>query len=141
MIVKMKPGDLRVMAQTVWGEARGDGFDSMLAVAYCILNRCARPSRFGTSITAVCLAKWQFSCHNDTDVNKAKLEKVDESDKQYQLALLACLNAVLALRPDPTFGADHYCLTHMPNPPNWAKVYQRAARVGSHTFYRELPQT
>lgn len=55
--------DLKIIAKTVWGEARGCSLTEQAAVVWCILNRVDSPD-FPDNIADVVLQKNQFSGYN-----------------------------------------------------------------------------
>lgn len=143
--------DLEVAAKTLWGEARGEGHDGMVAVAWVIRNRCTRPGyahiHAGDSFidltnqegagAAVCLAPWQFSCWNKGDPNEPQLEalEIDQYVDQYDI-----VNDVFnGLIDDPTDGADLYYAPRAMSPPNavpfWAKNSKCVATIGHQLFF------
>ena len=64
--------DRDILARTLWGEARGEGFDGQIAVAWTIRNRVfdgKAKSWWGEGYAEVCLKPWQFSCWNQNDPN------------------------------------------------------------------------
>ena len=74
--------DLIVMAKTMWGEARGEGYNGLVAVGWVIQNRCERGGWFGNTIREVCLKPYQFSCWNNDDCNKAKIDRLTPENSQ-----------------------------------------------------------
>ena len=118
-------------AKTVWGEARGEGEDGMLAVACVIVNRTRKT---GKSLMEVCLQKWQFSCWNEGDPNLPKMQALDWDDQLYRMAMIAVLKAIdLPKDKDPTKGSRHY---HTPAvKPKWAEGQTPAVAIGNHYFY------
>ena len=79
--------DISVMAGTLWGEARSEGEQGMIAVGNVIMNRVAAKSWYGDHIKGVCLKEWQFSCWNDNDPNKQKILELDYTDDAFCKAL------------------------------------------------------
>jgi len=61
--------ELDILAKTLWGEARGEGREGLIAVAWVIKNRADNPGWWGKSIELVCLKPYQFSCWNADDPN------------------------------------------------------------------------
>ncbi len=130
------------LARTVWGEARGEGAEGMIAVAAVVLNRI-RISRdlggrhwWGRDAVSVCRARAQFSCWNPGDPNRAKLLAVDESDPQFRLAQDIAADALSGALPDPTFGATSYKVADRPWPYSWGRLRLPLVVIGRHAFYR-----
>ena len=80
--------DLRVLAQTIWGEARSHGAKGMLAIGNVIKNRAedvAHSRLFGQGIRGVALKPKQFSCWNKGDPNQDRLKEILQYDKLIHL--------------------------------------------------------
>lgn len=137
--------DLNVMALTVWAEARGEPKVGQRAVAWVIRNRFENPGWWSkakgvpaNTLAAVCLCPWQFSCWNDSDPNRKRLD--DPATKRradYQAIRVLCFE-VLHEPPmqDPTAGADHYCTHAVVYKTKWARTRKPVVMIGNHWFYR-----
>ncbi|MGH3756111.1 MAG: cell wall hydrolase, partial [Pseudonocardiaceae bacterium] len=68
--------DWEVMGRTLYGEARGEPFDGLVAVAWVIRNRAESPRWWGRDVKGVCLHPLQFSCWNETDPNRKIITNV-----------------------------------------------------------------
>jgi N-acetylmuramoyl-L-alanine amidase len=130
--------DLWVVAQTLWGEARGEGVDGLYAVGHVIHNR-ARDHRWsGLPLAAICQQPYQFSCWLTADPNRYKLDQVSLTDPVFAAALHAAVAVFSGSHvPDPTQGATHYCATSM-TPPAWAHGHEPCACIGHHRFYKGI---
>jgi len=129
--------DLDVLDRTVWGEARGEGFDGMRAVAHVVRNRADDP-RWPDSLAAVCRQRGQFSCWNSHDPNRPRLLRVGYGDPSFLLARAATATA-LGVSDDPTFGANHYFATHLlekGQTPFWFDPDRVTTVLGNHIFMR-----
>ena len=142
----MIPDGARIMALTIWGEARGEGFQGRCAVGHVILNRVRKGGWWGNTVEEVCLKPWQFSCWNKGDPNREAMEKLPVSDPLY----LQCLGISIMLmsglengfrssdfKPDFPKNIYHYC-THgaaKRNPPSWAKDRMHDFSIGGHRFF------
>lgn len=76
--------DVMVLAQTMWGEARGHGRKGMLAVGNVIKNRAEdikNARLFGQGIIGVALKPKQFSAWNPGDPNLERAEDMKQFDK------------------------------------------------------------
>lgn len=134
----MTDDELDVAARTLWGEIRNGNTAQKTGVAWVIRNRVDNPRWWGRDIAGVCRREHkgvhQFSCWNEGDPNRAKMEAVTDDD----LAFVDC-KAVLRLvfggmAEDPTNGADHYCT--LASKPWWAKDNEPVHQDGKHKFYR-----
>ncbi len=59
--------DVKMLAQLIWGEARGQTLNGKIAVANVVMNRVLCPGKFGSSIKAVVTARGQFSGYKPTN--------------------------------------------------------------------------
>lgn len=131
--------ELDILAKTLWAEARGEGRDGMIAVAWVIRNRAEKPGWWGSSIETVCLKAWQFSCWNSNDPNAPYLRGGKAiPGREYTLAREAAIAVVNGHEPDPTGGATHYYSTTMKKPPTWAASGRRTTQIGRHIFFRDV---
>lgn len=135
--------DREVLARTLWGEARGEGFEGQVAVAWTIRNRVldSNPkSWWGEGYAGVCLKPWQFSCWNKNDPNYAYLSGAKAIPAaQFSQAQKAADQVMSGSIPDPTSGATHYYATTMPKPPAWAAEAKQTLRLGHHVFFKDVP--
>lgn len=131
--------ELDILARTLWGESRGEGFGGMIAVAHVILNRVKKPGWWGRSIIGVCQKPWQFSCWNTLDPNSAYLRSAKQiPPAEYAKALAAAKAATDGTEPDPTGGATHYYAKSMRTAPTWVKGSQATVTIGNHRFFKEV---
>ena len=127
-----------LLARTLYGEARGEPVRGKEAVAAVILNRVRRSRDrggywWGDDIAQVCLKPWQFSCWNDDDPNRVKVENVGPRNRVFQSCLRIARRAITGALDDPTHGATHYHGAAA-NPP-WARGRAPSAEIGGHVFY------
>lgn len=128
--------DLLIAAKTVWGEARGEDYPGMLAVAWVIKNRSYDPVAAGdSSIAAVCLRHLQFSCWNKNDPNRAMMLRISPNDPDFRDCMRAVLEA-FSTNKDPTEGSRWYHARTVIAP--WAKDADPATTIGNHVFYNKL---
>lgn len=126
-----------VLARTIWGEARGEGYAGMQAVANVIMNRVKRGGWYGLTVTEVCKKPYQFSCWNVNDVNYAKIQNVTTDNNQFLQALDIARQAVAGTLPDITSGATEYHATSIEPAWNYAKL-EDVGTIGNHKFYRSI---
>ncbi len=132
--------DLRILALTIWGEARNQDALGKLAVAWTIRNRALDKKKWnGDSIADCCLKPFQYSCWNASDPNRALLEKVTVDDDAFLSCLAAACWVINGQAPDPTSGATHYHTKSMNPFPPWASspTMHETVRIGEHIFYKE----
>lgn len=131
----------QVLALTLWGEARGEPTVGKLAVASVLRNRKAA-LRWGTTYDAVCRAPKQFSCWNDGDPNRPRLDElagllargVDVSDAALRECLWIADGVLGNAFPSLVGRALHYYATWLPQPPKWASAGRVVATIGDHVF-------
>lgn len=128
--------DIMVLAQTLYGETRGESYRGKACVASVILNR-ARDKRWPNTVALVCKQPWQFSCWNANDPNKPIIEKLGLKDLSSNRAFRQCyavaVSVLEGLVPDLTGGANHYFNPKVVDPP-WAKGKTPTHVEGNHTF-------
>lgn len=78
----------------------------------------------------------QFSCWLTADPNRAKLERVDETDRLFRICLRIARRALAGSIDDPTKGATHYHTRAVA--PAWARGREPSAEIGSHLFYNDV---
>ncbi len=140
------PHDRFMLAATIYGEARGESFDTQVAVGWTIRNRAqwvsdhGGPLMFGTgTLSSACIAAYQFSCWNtDSPEHETMLDIVSSSgsgDPSFQSCLNAADAVIFGTTPDPTGGCKWYHDSSIPNPPAWGDP---ALQIGSLTFFRSV---
>jgi hypothetical protein len=70
--------DVRIMALTIYGEARGESREGKIAVGSVILERVEHRGWDGKTIIDVCLCPYQFSCFLPSDPNYYALKLIAE---------------------------------------------------------------
>ena len=123
---------VEVLARTIWGESRGEKPEGQEAVANVVMNRVAHRTRFPTTVDAVCLQAWQFSCWNQNDPNRKKMLALKVSQMQPQMDIAK--RAVAKELADRTSGADHYHARGVK--PFWTRGSKPTVTIGRHIFYR-----
>ena len=135
--VPARPGSpADILARTLWGEARGEPVRGIEAVAAVVMNRVRRGGWWGDTVESVCRKRWQFSCWNANDPNRAKLERVSEDDRRFRICLRIARRAIAGSVDDPTGGATHYHARGLL--PAWARGREPSAEIGNHLFYNDV---
>lgn len=133
----------RVVALTIWGEARGEGLAGMAAVASVIRNRAVHPRVrwWGTGFRDVCLKPEQFSVWNENDPNRRLLISIGQGSPlpsamvpTWIAAQMLATEVMDGRFPDITGGADHYHSLDVAPP--WSKGRTPIKRMGQHVFYK-----
>ncbi|HTH15551.1 MAG TPA: cell wall hydrolase [Magnetospirillum sp.] len=130
----VKPGSpADILARTLWGEARGEPVRGIEAVAAVVMNRVRHGGWWGDTVETVCKKPMQFSCWNPDDPNRAKLERVDDSDRVFRICVRTAWRAIAGALDDPTNGATHYHVRGLY--PLWARGRTPTTEIGNHVFY------
>ena len=132
----MDESDVLVMAQTIWGEARGESNEGQYAIGHVIKNRFDSNKWFSAdSLEGVCKKKWQFSCWNEDDPNKEKMEKLTQEDIK---DFIEIAKSVLDGSKESNVGkATHYYADYIKEP-KWAEGKTPITKTGVHHFYEDI---
>lgn len=139
--------DEAILGLTLYGEARGEPIEGIIAVGCVIRNRLQdSKKRYGGTYRDVCLRKWQFSVFNpdDSDPNFRKvieaatalMTKPPTSDPAMETCSWVALGISRGALPDNTKGANHYFVASMSPRPSWAQGYVPVVQKASHVFYK-----
>jgi len=109
--------DKQLMGLTIYGEARGEGHEGMIAQGSVILERVDHRNWDGNTIQEVCLMPYQFSCYLPADPNYIALKLLAQTwDEQYKLSstLRNCYGVASGLIDGtiprtPEIAAHHVC--------------------------------
>jgi len=121
---------VRLLARTMYEEARGDGEQGMLAIGWAVLNRSA-DAAFPRTIEAVVRhsngrsCQWTWVCR--------KRDADPRESASWRLALGLARELLQDPPPDPTGGALWIRRVDEP-PPRFAVATTRTALIGSHAF-------
>jgi N-acetylmuramoyl-L-alanine amidase len=152
--------DVQIVACTLYGEARSEPTEGILAVACVIRNRVTtdygndeKPDWWGEGYRGVCLKKWQFSCWlpEGGEANHARLAKLvaalkagTVTDERYKECAWIATGVVNNWVRDVTHGADHYHAVSMQPRPTWAlnrvPINHLHPPKPGHVFYRLAPK-
>lgn len=128
---------IMLLALMGWGESRGEPEPGKWAVAWVARNRVHARRNYGRTWEGVLLKKKAFSCFNDTDVNREKLEDMiflPGSFKSIKIHFIIAFNVYFGLGIDPTIGATHYFVRGLT--PKWSRKMVKTAEIGNHVFYK-----
>lgn len=133
--------DMIYVAQTVFGEARGESWNGKVGVAWVIINRKkAHRYYFGYTIPNVVRKPWQFTCWRRKDVNYKKIHnplKYDTVDTWLECYVVARLVLRQEVK-DNTGGALYYIdESIIEDPPLWVAKLELSAQHGRLYFFRE----
>lgn len=143
--------DVQVLACTLYGEARSELPDGILAVA-CVIRNRVNDKRWPDTFRGVCLQPWQFSCWHPEggEGNHQKLAKLVAdlkqglvTDSRFKECAWIAAGVLNDWVRDVTFGADHYH-TMAGKKPSWAEGFVPLNNIHQfprtkHLFYRLVP--
>jgi len=134
--------NLELLTLLLYGEARGEGLDGMLAVASVAMNRVAQPGWWGKDIKSIILKQKQFSCFNEDDPNCALLEEfaqameiVGEVTSPLRTAYWIAKGVLDGHLESNVSVATHYHAIGMMEAPDWAVKMKLVCQRGNHVFY------
>ena len=125
MISKFNPmalvnTNLLHLAKTIYGEARGESIETMLAVGWVIRNRL-QSKRHGNTYKDVVLQPKQFSCWNKDDPNYKVIKGVIKGRLWEVCIGVAIIVMQSTEKHNPVMGVCHYYDKSLDsNPPYWA---------------------
>lgn len=135
-----------ILTVVIYGEARGEVWEGMIAVLNVIRNR-TNYSQFQDSTlmmfglySSVILKKYQFSCFLQADPNYPKLISIADKfdDRLHSDPLIDRIHHMCVIKDnilDNTDGATHY-FTKQIQPPSWSSSMTKTAEIGNHLFFR-----
>ncbi len=136
--------EVRLLAATVWGEARSEGEHGMRAVAHVMVNRIG--DRFGEDLATVILTPKQFSVWNRGDPNRRLVlnlvrdpERYVTDAAQWEAAQRIAREVLSGESVDPTDGALFYHTRAVR--PRWARYGVGRQTIGAHIFYADVPDS
>lgn len=129
--------DRIIAAATADMEASDQGPTGIRAVMHTFFNRLQFAPKYGVTLTDICLRAYQYSCWNTTDPNRHRLATTDDGDAVLN-DCLAAYDEVAAGAGDPTLGATHYIAEGI-TPPTWVDQATATVKIGTHTFYKNVP--
>lgn len=125
--------EIQCLAENIYFEARGEGRQGMIAVAYVTKNRM-ESSRFPDTICGVVYQSnsrgCQFSWTCDGHADKVRDQVSWERAREIAQTVLGGTSS----EQDPTKGATFYHTASIL--PYWADSMVRTATLGNHIFYR-----
>jgi len=136
--------DDRLLALTIYGEARGESREGKIAVGSVILERVDHRDWDGRTIKEVCLMPWQFSCFLPQDPNFKPLAFIaDDFDLALQKSdsLRACYDIARGLLggaiPRDAIIAEHHATQYktIDCKASWAAKMRKVATVNHHEFF------
>ncbi len=130
----MTPGDIFMLSLCLYREARGDGYNGMVAVGCVVRNRV---NKRGSTYYAEVVRPWQFSsitAHGDPQLCLYPAEADTSWIEAQTIAAKVCDGSIT----DTTGGATLYYANSIPFPASWNKaVLTATVTVGNQFFFKE----
>jgi N-acetylmuramoyl-L-alanine amidase len=155
--IKAALNDLQTLTLTLYGEARGEPVEGIVAIGCLIRNRTLEPKRFGFGYKGVCLKRSQFSCWQASGgkdnydhlmaVAATVLELGDGGDVAHARQYFQCQFIAQMIYQDlvleSVIGASrHYysptAMVPKGREPVWAKGKKPKAAIGHHLFFEGI---
>ncbi|GLI35430.1 cell wall hydrolase [Desulforhabdus amnigena] len=142
MLSLQELGDAELLARCIYGEARGEGLNGMIAVGHVVMNRYDAGGRYGVGLKGVILKPRQFSCFNSDDPNFKQITQREMVGDLISVCrsvadLLLEMTPGARRKEDPTHGATHYHAASIR--PYWAGSSNMTfcVKIGNHLFWKE----
>ena len=121
--------EVQCLAENLFHEARGEGVEGKLAVAFVTMNR-VRHANYGDTVCEVVHEPYQFSwVHQGMDIN---LDNPIER-RSWEMSQKIAQEVLNRKHINDMLGVTHYHATSVN--PEWGK--REVAQVGNHIFYGE----
>lgn len=133
--------DKQIAAITAYCEASNQPPEARRAVIHVMFNRMSvNPKRFGKTVAAVCLQRYQFSEWNGDPIDNRNLARAASTADSDSLMLdcAAAYDEVAGGSPDQTKGATHFYADSI-TPPDWTQNASFCGKIGSIMFWRNVP--
>lgn len=140
--------DEAILGLTLYGEARGEPVEGIIAVG-CVIRNRVLDKRWPDDYRGVCLQKAQFSCW-DAVGGESNFQavlaaaQILKAHEPVPPALEQCAWVALGISRgailDNTKGADHYHALRLTPRPSWAQSFVPVVQIRNHLFYRLTPK-
>lgn len=143
-----KLNDAQTVSLILYGEARSEPVQGIVAVGCVIRNRVRKPGWWGNDFRSVCLAKLQFSClfPNGGAGNYKRVVTFAEklaggtqitNERERQCVWIA--HGIIGdFVIDNVQGSTHYHTVNLTPRPAWAMGKTPVAQHGGHVFYNTV---
>ncbi len=138
--------DDAILGLTLYGEARGEPIEGIVAVGHVILNRAKDvKKRWPGNARQVCLQKSQFSCwmpeggqanHEAVLAAAQSMLLKEPADRLLEQCAWVALGIARFALLDNSKGSNHYHTAALHPRPAWASSFVPVTQKGGHVFYR-----
>ncbi len=140
--------DAQIVALVLYGEARSEPVQGVIAVGNVIRNRVRKAGWMGHDFKSVCTAKLQFSCLTPiggagnykkvlqfAEKLAAKTQITNELERQCVWIATGIVGDYVV---DQTKGATHYHTRNLTPRPKWAMGHVPVTQIAQHVFYNSV---
>jgi spore germination cell wall hydrolase CwlJ-like protein len=132
----------KLLALTIWGEARGEIYTGKVGVASVIMERVDHRDWDGKNIKEVCLWPYQFSCYLPKDPNRPKMLDIAQNwdlriskDKSLQECFAVAQGLLSSNIPRNPIALQYFDPRGVTETPKWAFTMKYITTIGHHKFY------
>lgn len=129
--------DVDTLARTLYGEAKARDELDAAAIAAVVMNRVAYPN-WPSTVAAVCMQPWQFSCWNQSDPNRQRILNAKVTDLWFRKCQEIAEKTIAGHLGDHIGKATHYYARSMKRPPKWAKGKTPSHQTAGHLFFNDI---
>lgn len=142
------------VALVLYGEARSEPIEGVVAVANVIRNRALKPGWWGKGFSGVVLKPYQFSCLNPIGgernydrlktlalklaANEPIQDKKGEPDQKWLTCAWVARGVIGGFLPENTGNSAHYHTVNLQPRPEWAQKRIPTKQVAGHVFYADV---
>jgi N-acetylmuramoyl-L-alanine amidase len=140
--------EAQIVALVLYGEARSEPVQGIVAVGSVIRNRVRKPGWWGAGFSGVCLQPWQFSCLSPKGGEgnyKKVLGFAQRLAKKSQITNALERQCVWVAQGivgdyvvDPTKASTHYHTKALHPRPEWAMGHTPVLQISAHCFYNDV---
>ena len=140
--------DAQIVALVLYGEARSEPVQGIVAVGNVIRNRVRKPGWWGHDFKGVCTAKQQFSCLNPIGgagnykrvvAFAQKLAGGTQITNERERQCVWVAHGIVGdYAIDQTKGSTHYHVAAMQPRPAWAMGHAPVAQIAAHVFFNDV---
>lgn len=142
-----------ILARAIYGEARGEPYDGMVAVAWSIRNRVENPSWWPSSeesyfptYSSIILEPGEYAVFGLYDENRPYVENpsllfdIPEEEAAWRTSYAVAGKVMNGEIPDNTYGADSFESSESRGEPapEWATPDRFTVKIGNHKFYKVM---
>lgn len=140
--------DAQIVSLVLYGEARSEPVQGIVAVGNVIRNRVRKAGWWGHDFKSVCLQKQQFSClfpsGGEANYKRVlafaqKLASGSQITHERERQCVWVAHGIVGdYVIDNTKASTHYITATLTPRPKWAEGQTPAVQIGAHVFYNSV---